>query len=160
MFKYDDLDFYCKKGRTEATTFFSNGYAVAIVKQSSKDNNDVILHNINILIHNQYELSNLHNFKIENNLTNLTKSQVEKALMDISKLPPIIDFQITEIAVNLNVHEIGIILSAIQNLEMIDEIHIAKEYGSVPALYNKLNEIFRKMDTSQVNIENDLVPSF
>ena len=44
----------------------------------------------------------------------------------------------TETQVNLNVHEIGIILSAIQNLENADEIRLASEYGSASALYNKL----------------------
>ena len=65
-----------------------------------------------------------------------------------------------EITVNLNVHEIGIILSAIQNLENIDEIHIAKDYGSVPALYNKLYSIWEQMDRSETGLRYDVVPSF
>lgn len=66
----------------------------------------------------------------------------------------------TETQVNLNVHEIGIILSALQNLENIDEIHIAKDYGSVPALYNKLYTLWERMDRSKVGLVNDVVPSF
>lgn len=66
----------------------------------------------------------------------------------------------TEIQVNLNVHEIGIILSALQNLENIDEIQIAREYGSVPALYNKLYSLWERMDRSQTGLRYDVVPSF
>ena len=66
----------------------------------------------------------------------------------------------TETTVNLNVHEMGIILSAIQNLENIDEIHISREYGSASALYNKLFTIWEQMDRSQTGLRNDVVPSF
>jgi hypothetical protein len=66
----------------------------------------------------------------------------------------------TETQVNLNVHEIGILLSALQNLENIDEIHIAKDYGSVPALYNKLYTLWEQMDSSQTGLRYDVVPSF
>ena len=66
----------------------------------------------------------------------------------------------TETQVNLNVHEIGILLSAIQSLENIDEIHIAREYGSVPALYNKLYSVWEQMDRSQTGLRYDVVPSF
>ena len=37
---------------------------------------------------------------------------------------------------------------------------IAKEYGSVPAIYNKLYSIFERMDTSSTSLRNDVVPSF
>jgi hypothetical protein len=66
----------------------------------------------------------------------------------------------TETQVNLNVHELGIMMTALQNLENIDEIHIAKDYGSVPALYNKLYTLWEQMDTSQTGLRNDVVPSF
>jgi hypothetical protein len=66
----------------------------------------------------------------------------------------------TEMQVSMNVHEIGIILSALQNLENIDEIYIARDYGSVPALYNKLYSYWEQMDTSQTGLRNDMVPSF
>jgi hypothetical protein len=67
---------------------------------------------------------------------------------------------ITETQVNLNVHEIGIILSALQNLENIDQIHIARDYGSAPALYNKLYSVMERMDSSQTGLRYDLTPSF
>jgi len=66
----------------------------------------------------------------------------------------------TETQVNLNVHEIGIILSALQNLENIDEIHIARDYGSVSALYNKFYSLMERMDSSQTGLRYDLTPSF
>lgn len=62
--------------------------------------------------------------------------------------------------VNLNVHEIGILLSALQNLELSDEIHIARDYGSAPALYNKLYSLWEQMDSSQTGLRYDLTPSF
>jgi hypothetical protein len=66
----------------------------------------------------------------------------------------------TETTVNLNVHEIGVILSALQMLENADENRIAREYGSVPALYNKLYTVFEQMDRSQTGLRYDVVPSF
>jgi len=68
--------------------------------------------------------------------------------------------KMTEANVQLNVHEIGVILSALQLLSVSEEKHIAKEYGSVPALYNKLYTVFEQMDTSETVLRNDLVPSF
>jgi hypothetical protein len=68
--------------------------------------------------------------------------------------------KITEATVNLNVHEMGVILSALQNLENADEHRIAREYGSVPALYDKLHSYWELMDRSQTGIRNDVVPSF
>jgi hypothetical protein len=62
--------------------------------------------------------------------------------------------------VNLNAHEIGIILSALQNLTISEERMIAKEYGSTAALFNKLYTLFEKMDRSSLNLKNDVVPSF
>ncbi len=66
----------------------------------------------------------------------------------------------TETTVQLNVHEIGVILSALQELNLREENRIAREYGSVPALYNKLYTVFEQMDTSQTGLRNDVVPSF
>ena len=65
-----------------------------------------------------------------------------------------------EINVNLNVHEMGIILSAIQNLENADENRLAREYGSAPALYNKLYSYWERMDRSETGLRYDVVPSF
>ena len=66
----------------------------------------------------------------------------------------------TETTVNLNVHEIGVLLSALQLLDISDEKLIAREDGSVPALYNKLYSLYERMDSSETGLRNDLVPSF
>jgi len=44
-----------------------------------------------------------------------------------------------ETTMNLNSSEIGILLSALKTLDLSEENRIAKEYGSVPTLYNKLH---------------------
>ena len=66
----------------------------------------------------------------------------------------------TETQLNLNVHEIGVILSALQLLDLSEERIIARDYGSVPALYNKLYTVYERMDSSQTGLRNDVVPSF
>jgi hypothetical protein len=66
----------------------------------------------------------------------------------------------TETQVNLNVHELGVILSALQLLDIREEKLIAHEYGSVPALYNKLYSLYEQMDSSETGLRNDVVPSF
>jgi hypothetical protein len=68
--------------------------------------------------------------------------------------------KMTEDFVRLNVQEIGIILSALQLLSTSDENRIAREYGSAPALYNKLYTVWEQMDTSQTGIRYDVVPSY
>jgi len=75
---------------------------------------------------------------------------------------PNVNFEIkfTEVPVQLNVHEIGVILSALQQLGVREENQIARDYGSVPALYNKLYSIFELMDRSETVLRNDVVPSF
>jgi len=65
-----------------------------------------------------------------------------------------------ETTVQLNVHEIGVILSALQELNLREENRIAREYGSVPALYNKLYSLWEQMDSSETGLRNDVVPSF
>jgi hypothetical protein len=65
-----------------------------------------------------------------------------------------------EVNFKLNVQEVGVILSALQLLELTEENYIAKEYGSVAALYDRLNEVWEEMDTSETGIRNDVVPSF
>ena len=66
----------------------------------------------------------------------------------------------TETNLNLNVHEIGILLSALQILSHRDENVIAKDYGSASALYNKLYSCYEQMDQSTVELRYDLTPSF
>ena len=65
-----------------------------------------------------------------------------------------------DVSVNLNVHEVGIILSALQLLENIDENRIAKEYGSATALYDKLYRVWETLDRSETGLRNDVVPSY
>lgn len=65
-----------------------------------------------------------------------------------------------DVNVNLNVHEIGVILSALQELNLREEHRIAREYGSVPALYAKLYDLWEQMDRSETGLRNDVVPSF
>ena len=65
-----------------------------------------------------------------------------------------------EIQVNLNVQEMGILLSALTNLEIVEEMHIAREYGSATALYNRLYPLWEQMDSSETGLRNDMVPSF
>ena len=66
----------------------------------------------------------------------------------------------TETNVNLNVHEIGVILSALQLLQHRDENLIAREYGSTTALYDKLNAIWETLDRTEVELRNDVCPSY
>jgi hypothetical protein len=62
--------------------------------------------------------------------------------------------------IRLNVHEIGIILSALRNVELAEENRIAREYGSVSTLYNKLYTVWETMDRSETGLRYDVVPSF
>ena len=66
----------------------------------------------------------------------------------------------TETQMNLNVHEIGILLSALQLVSNRDENVIAKDYGSPSALYNKLYSYYEQMDQSTVELRYELTPSF
>ena len=65
-----------------------------------------------------------------------------------------------DVSVNLNVHEIGVILSALQLLDTIDENRIAREYGSTTALYQRLQTIWETLDQSEIGIRNDVCPSY
>lgn len=68
--------------------------------------------------------------------------------------------KMTEDFIRLNVHEIGILLSALRSLSMSEEKVIAKDYGSASALYNKLYSIYDQMDHSMVELRYELTPSF
>lgn len=65
-----------------------------------------------------------------------------------------------ETQVNLNVHEIGILLDALQSLDLSEETMIAKDYGSAPTLFNKLYSVWERMDRTELEFKNDVVPSF
>ena len=62
--------------------------------------------------------------------------------------------------VPLNVHELGVILSALQLLSHHDENIIAKEYGSATTLHNRLKEVYDGMDQSTLSLTYDVEPSF
>lgn len=68
----------------------------------------------------------------------------------------------TDTNVNLNVQELGVLLSALELLEHVDECYIAKDYGSATSLYNRLKEIYNNLDTSICRTEDDPIcePSF
>jgi len=65
-----------------------------------------------------------------------------------------------EKSIPLNVHELGVILSALQLLSHRDENLIAREYGSVSTLHNRLKEVYDNMDQSTVYLNYDCEPSF
>ena len=62
--------------------------------------------------------------------------------------------------VALNVHELGVILSALQLLSHHDENVIAKEYGSASTLHNRLQEVYDNMDQTTLCLNYDCEPSF
>jgi len=68
----------------------------------------------------------------------------------------------TETEISLNVHEIGVLLSALQLVGGRDEHLIAREYGSVPTLYNKLYTIWEQMDQTETKLKYEPIiePSF
>jgi len=65
-----------------------------------------------------------------------------------------------EAQISLNVHELGVILSALQLLSSRDENLIAKEYGSASTLHNRLKEVYDAMDQSTLSLTYDVEPSF
>jgi hypothetical protein len=65
-----------------------------------------------------------------------------------------------EAQIPLNVHELGVILSALQLLSSRDENLIAKEYGSASTLHNRLKEVYDAMDQSTLSLTYDVEPSF
>jgi len=66
----------------------------------------------------------------------------------------------TDANVNLNVHEIGVILSALQLLQHRDENLIAREYGSTAALYERLHSVWQTLDRTETGLRNDVIPSY
>jgi len=68
----------------------------------------------------------------------------------------------TEHNIPINVQELGIILAALQVLDVAEEWQIAQYYGSAPTLYNRLKEIYDGMDQSTIGEQNDPIcePSF
>ena len=67
----------------------------------------------------------------------------------------------TEVQVNLNSSELGILMSALQCVERREEYQIEKEHGSLSTLYNRLNDLSVGMDLSPTpQPESYVEPSF
>ena len=62
--------------------------------------------------------------------------------------------------VPLNVHELGVILSALQLLTHHDENIIAREFGSASSLHNRLKEVYDEMDKQTLSLTYDVEPSY
>lgn len=71
-----------------------------------------------------------------------------------------LEIRLVQCTVDLNVHEIGIILSALQRLTIADETIISKDYGSSSSLYNRLHAIYDQMDKSTIGLRYEVTPSF
>jgi len=68
----------------------------------------------------------------------------------------------TEVNIELNVHELDIILKALELVESIDEIQINRSSGSIDTLYDRLYDYYAILDTTNVelNYESYVEPSF
>mgnify|MGYP006245434265 CR=1 FL=1 len=67
----------------------------------------------------------------------------------------------TEVQINLNSSELGILMSALQCVERREECQIEKDHGSLSTLYNRLNDLSVGMDLSPNQPPEDYVePSF
>ena len=67
----------------------------------------------------------------------------------------------TEVQVNLNSSELGILMSALQCVEKREEYQIEKEHGSLSTLYNRLSDLSVGMDLSPTEQPEPYVePSF
>lgn len=67
----------------------------------------------------------------------------------------------TEVQVNLNSSELGILMSALQCVEKREEYQIEKDHGSLSTLYNRLSDLSFGMDLSPNQPPEDYVePSF
>lgn len=58
----------------------------------------------------------------------------------------------TEINIELNVHELDIILKALELVESIDEIQINRSSGSIDTLYDRLYDYYATLDTTNVEL--------
>ena len=68
----------------------------------------------------------------------------------------------TEVNIELNVHELDIILRSLELVESIDEIQINRSSGSIDTLYDRLYDYYATLDTSNVELsyESYVEPSF
>jgi len=58
----------------------------------------------------------------------------------------------TECSIELNVHELDIILKSLELVESIDEIQINRSSGSIDTLYDRLYDYYATLDTSNVEL--------
>ena len=58
----------------------------------------------------------------------------------------------TETNIELNVHELDIILKALELVESIDEIQINRSSGSIDTLYDRLYDYYATLDTTNVEL--------
>ncbi len=58
----------------------------------------------------------------------------------------------TEINIELNVHELDIILKSLELVESIDEIQINRSSGSIDTLYDRLYDYYATLDTTNVEL--------
>ena len=58
----------------------------------------------------------------------------------------------TETNIELNVHELDIILRSLELVESIDEIQINRSSGSIDTLYDRLYDYYATLDTSNVEL--------
>jgi len=65
-----------------------------------------------------------------------------------------------ETTVTLNVPELNILMAAMNSLSLADEKRLAEDYGSVPALYNKLYGAWEQCDGPQTDTRRILEGSY
>ena len=58
-----------------------------------------------------------------------------------------------ETKVKLNGNEVGVLLSALQSLSTSDRLSISNEYGSIRAIYDRLEEVYKELDTTEIDRE-------
>ena len=58
----------------------------------------------------------------------------------------------TECSIELNVHEMDIILKSLELVESIDEIQINRSSGSIDTLYDRLYDYYATLDTTNVEL--------
>lgn len=58
----------------------------------------------------------------------------------------------TEVNIELNVHELDIILRSLKLVESIDEIQINRSSGSIDTLYDRLYDYYATLDTSNIDL--------
>lgn len=58
----------------------------------------------------------------------------------------------TECSIELNVHELDIILKSLELVENGDEIQINRSSGSIDTLYDRLYDYYATLDTTNVDL--------